>query len=151
MSAASQQNAPTDLPRRPQADRPLQWVRTALIAYWVALAIATHIPPLQPPTELPHSDKVAHVLSYALLASLLGLAWGREPLSARRVWISVGVIASYAAVDELTQPLVGRTADLWDWVADLCGGLLGLSVAWVLTRRGRFAGNPVFDAGVRRR
>jgi VanZ family protein len=38
----------------------------------------------------------------------------------------------YAAADELTQLLVGRTASVGDWLADAAGAALGLAffAAW---------------------
>jgi VanZ family protein len=51
-------------------------------------------------------------------------------------------LAALAAVDEATQPLVGREADRLDWYADLAGLAAGLAVIatglliWRRHRRG---------------
>jgi VanZ family protein len=35
-------------------------------------------------------------------------------------------LAAFGAVDEITQPLFGRTADVLDWAADCAGIAVGL-------------------------
>jgi VanZ family protein len=53
------------------------------------------------------------------------------------------MLAAWGAVDEVTQPLFGRLADMNDWVCDLVGGAIGLAAGlpasrW-LTARLRYA------------
>jgi len=104
--------------------------RLTLAAYWLALAVVTHLPPAEiPKTNV--SDKVAHLGAYFLLGLLLCLAV-RSRSSA--VILVLGIVMLYGAVDELTQTLVGRSCELADWCADVAGGALAV-VLFDLARR----------------
>ncbi|GAG31705.1 unnamed protein product, partial [marine sediment metagenome] len=47
----------------------------------------------------------------------------------RRILVFVGIIViGYGALDELTQPLVGRTRDGYDLLADSLGMLVGMAI-----------------------
>lgn len=48
--------------------------------------------------------------------------------------ILLAVLGAYGALDELTQPLFFRDAEVLDWLADVAGGALGLLIAWRLLR-----------------
>ena len=39
----------------------------------------------------------------------------------------LGIVAAHGILDEVTQPIVGRNADVLDWCADMVGATLGLS------------------------
>lgn len=106
--------------------------------YWLALVAAMHVPMEQRPHEdrLIPIDKVIHVGSYAVLTVLLGFtadAGARSSRSARwrpmktRAIAIFAVCLLYGCLDELTQPLTGRSCDPWDLAADVCGVVLGLS------------------------
>ncbi|MBC8290490.1 MAG: VanZ family protein [Planctomycetes bacterium] len=109
----------------------------AVIAYWLLIFVATHIPN---PEDLPApdvSDKLLHFSAYFVLYGLLslrhrvlGLAWPNSTQQARMLLVTV----TYAAVDELLQklPMVNRNADWLDGVAD-CGGLLtAAAITWLI-------------------
>lgn len=104
----------------------------ALAIYWPVVFVGTHIPRLQqvrrPPRGLP-LDKLAHFAGYAVLAWLLMLVFTRAARPATAITLTVLVIAAYGVVDELTQPLVNRTADIWDYLANLLGCAGGIGVA----------------------
>ena len=114
---------------------PRQWLwkhaaGLALVAYWLFLFGATHWP--QPPdlSDLPGSDKTLHLTAYALLAFLLARTLaGRRPLTLATAAIVLAIVAVYGASDELTQPFVGRSAELSDWVTDTAGAMIGLIAA----------------------
>lgn len=57
------------------------------------------------------------------------------------------IFGVYAALDELTQPLVARDAEVLDWCADMAGTAVGLLVAAWLAQRAAFAAKPVGAAG----
>jgi VanZ family protein len=100
-----------------------------LTCYWALLFAGTHVPRLQPILVMRNSDKVLHAAAYAGLAFLLALAWSRRRTFGMRQMLAVlAILAVYAGFDETTQPLVGRTADWADWVADVSGTLAGLAV-----------------------
>lgn len=101
-------------------------VFVAVTASWL---IGTHVPPSRLPVT-GGGDKTAHFVGYALIAisgtwMLRQRGWSR--LSAARAVILFCL--SLAAIDELTQPLVNRSAEWLDWLADLAGTLVGLSLA----------------------
>jgi VanZ family protein len=126
-----------------------------LVAYWVLVAIITHIPPFVPPVEIEPEpligkDKIAHFFGYAGLAFLLLNVFARggshaatdvagtgspeqSPLRTRGfrlgavpILATVATCAVYGVIDELTQPPFGRTADPKDYVANLIGTAFGI-------------------------
>lgn len=106
----------------------------ALIIYWVVLFAGTHFPSsggeLGP---LLNVDKLVHAGAYFVLATLLlNAARGGGDRLGRATRLSLaGVLLAYGAVDELTQPLAGRTCDFADWVANTVGVALACAVdAW---------------------
>jgi len=99
--------------------------RLLLVGYWTALFIATHVPTL--PTGVERvSDKLLHYLAYCGLMFLLCLDQQiRGKLSLKWTgWLYLAVVV-YAALDELLQIPVGRTADVRDWLADAIGAACG--------------------------
>ena len=67
-----------------------------------------------------------HFGAYAGLAMLLcTLFWARAWKTSRILLLVVPLLLAYGAVDEVLQSFVGRTADVWDWVADTGGRILG--------------------------
>ena len=76
----------------------------------------------------PPLDKVAHAVSFGVLALFFYLATGRALLS-------VLLASLYGVTDEFHQSLVpGRDADLLDWVADTLGAAFAVSAVLLLTR-----------------
>ena len=107
--------------------RLLPW---GLALYTAGLVTGTHLPPeIGPEPLIP--DKVIHFGAYLGLAWLLGLTLASR---GRRVWVAVPLLLVFGAVDELTQIPVGRTADVWDWLADAAGIMVGTTIAWAMTR-----------------
>jgi VanZ family protein len=116
-------------------DRSILW-RLLLAGYWLTLLVATHLPVRVAGLPRNQADKLVHFVAYAILAWLLSTAWqasvGR--LNARHlkfVWLAVVL---YGAVDEITQPLVGRTASVIDWLSDAAGAALGLVIFQLIRR-----------------
>lgn len=112
------------------------WYLRALPAYWLFLFVMTHIPNPDLPGPR-NSDKWAHVGSYAALAFLywrFAEAVRQAPLSPRFVWRAAAVLLAFAALDELTQGMVGRGSDPLDWVAD-AGGVVMVLAALEVRRR----------------
>jgi len=110
----------------------------ALLAYTLVLVVGTHMPhPPQELAELAGSDKRLHFAAYFVLA---GLAAANLALRGWFHWRAILTLAcglaTFAALDEITQPWVGREADLRDWLADQFGmvcGLAAFALAWWLT------------------
>jgi VanZ family protein len=109
-------------------------------------ALSAQVDPLSfLPPEVLLQDKLLHLLEYAALGALLvpGLRLaGFSPGGA--LLLAVALASLYGATDEFHQSFVpGRTADLFDWVADTLGAALGASTATAATlalRRPRGAG-----------
>lgn len=104
-------------------------VMLVLVVYWLTLITAMHIPRVPEPLSFRASDKVVHLLAYAVLGALVGLAWSLRWrfgwLAALGLWV---LLAAHGALDEVTQPIFGRHADVLDWYADMLGAALGLAV-----------------------
>ncbi len=119
---------------RPIKQRLRPWVLCALVVFWGGMFVGTHVP-LPKFDDLPSgSDKFMHFGAYAGLAFLLGL-WRAvtRPMTIRQYAAVFGVTVLYGIVDELLQmiPVLNRTADPWDALADWCGSLLGLCALWL--------------------
>ena len=117
----------------------MSWPRRILwsitVVYWLALFVLTHTPLAKLPGP-PTSDKVAHFLAYLVLSFLAGTTLYLAFPQRRRL-MPVGVLllaAAYGAVDELTQPLVGRFCEWGDWFADCAGAATGAAVLYLLER-----------------
>jgi len=77
-----------------------------------------------------HYDKVIHAFIYAVLGGLCCLAL--PPSVPRRLAVPGAALMAtvYGMTDEFHQLFVaGRSADVYDVVADACGGLLGAGIA----------------------
>ena len=111
--------------RRP-ASRTLLTIACA--GYWVMSAVATHLPPDDmPDTDV--NDKVLHLSGFFVLAGLFWLTLAahrvRRPI---RMLLVLIVLPLYGALDEITQPLTGRTCDFYDWLADTTATLAALAM-----------------------
>ena len=102
-----------------------------LAAYSVALAIGTHTPLAPEETLATYVGQDAAFFWRTLVwAGLAGFRLYIHQDSRRSVWWAwlLG-LALMSGMDELTQPLVGRFADWFDWQADVVGAAVGLSAA----------------------
>jgi len=123
----------------PSTSRQQQVIRllvTLTIAYTVVLVTATHYPKpgdvldLLPATP---SDKALHFIAYGILATLVGSTLiVAERWTARSLATMVVCLAAFAAVDEATQPLFGRYADVLDWGYDCIGMAVGILLVAVI-------------------
>ena len=113
-------------------DRWLRLRRGTLVAIWIVLAILTHIPIPQSAPDIRNIDKVIHLIAYFPLGLLLLTCRVRGCQHWRGCLL---VIAIYGICDELLQIPVGRTASVWDWVADMSGASLGLATTTLLLKR----------------
>jgi VanZ family protein len=112
----------------------------ATAAYTAILLFATHHPkPGDLVGELTHRDKTLHFTAYGLLGLLVAATIAAAArLSPRTVVAAVGGLVAFAAVDELTQPLFGRSTELLDWVFDAAGivaGFAAVLAVWAAVRR----------------
>ena len=112
------------MPRRSSSTR---IVSAALVVYWIALGIGTHLPGGFVGTPLV-SDKVLHFLAYAGLSFLIAMLLPLLGIRDSRVYLAALLVAvGYGAIDELGQiPIPGRNADVVDWLADVAGAVTGV-------------------------
>lgn len=98
---------------------------SVLVIYWMIMFAGTHAPSIAP-RGTSVSDDVLHCVGYAGLAFLLGICLAPHTWKGIvGIWL---LCAAYGAIDELTQPFVGRTRELSDWIADCLGAALGLAL-----------------------
>lgn len=91
-------------------------------AYVIACVVLTHLPPpAVPRVSIPGLDKVIHFLIYFGMGFFIVRTWRFSRLMS----VLLGVLV-FAAIDEITQPPFGRTADIFDWICDAVGAGLGI-------------------------
>ncbi|QDV90949.1 hypothetical protein RAS2_20340 [Phycisphaerae bacterium RAS2] len=113
-------------------------MRTAVFGcLFVGAFVTSHMPPPPVPSRPPINDKVMHFSGFVLLGMVSiwrGLTVGRRyPMKSALAWL-VGLMA-YGAVDEWTQPIMGRSCELYDWVADVFGAIVGIAIILLLHQR----------------
>jgi len=115
--------------------------RPALAAWLVLVFIASSIPlPEGAEVDFPvRPDRILHGLAYAVLAVLAVRALRRPRDRRARAAAAVLGAVAYGALIEGWQPLIGRTAEWGDLVADAVGAVLGglVGVAACLGHRPR--------------
>jgi VanZ family protein len=103
-----------------------------VIAYMVLIFLESSMS--NPPLPSNVSDKSAHMSGYLLMGVLAVRAvHGGLParVTLRGAIIAMLVTIGYGAFDELHQYFVpGRSADVFDLLADTSGGLIGLIGCW---------------------
>ena len=87
---------------------------------------------------------IVHVVIYSLLTWLLLRAL------AGRGWrwavpVTLVLIMAIGAVNELTQPLVGRGCSLLDWLTDLAGAAAAIALWLVTVRLKRVSGRTATE------
>jgi VanZ family protein len=112
------------------------WLTAAAVALAVTLVL-THVPQLELPGQTARwgVDKLIHAGAYGAVMLLTLRAMGRVATWPRMLAMAA-LLAVVGVVDEYTQPLMGRTASVYDWLADVAGLLLGMSI-WRIARRHR--------------
>lgn len=99
--------------------------------------LATHLPVQRVMDQLPANDKHLHFGAYVVLGFALPW-WSRERTKHWRSqwhpWLLYALVLSYAAIDELLQIPVGRTAEWGDWLADAIGAAVGIAIGSFATR-----------------
>ncbi len=107
-----------------------RFARYATVLLLMLLFFATHYPVHGQPLRVASADKFAHCLAYMVLSLSVLVSWdlsiGRlQPHHYFTVWL-VGTL--YGAFDEITQIPVGRHCDAYDWLCDIAGIILGLTL-----------------------
>ncbi|MDC0661034.1 VanZ family protein [Marinobacter sp. SS21] len=119
--------------------KPIGWLTLAFFVFllWIIyLADTGSTALIQLVSQVPHGDKLGHLLLYGLLTLLLNLALELRTVSLGRLRLYFGTVAVtlFALCEELTQAwLPHRTLDAQDLLADA----LGIAVFSLLSRWGR--------------
>jgi VanZ family protein len=106
------------------------------VGWAITISLLSSIPgPSMPKVDVLRYDKVVHALVYAVLGGLCFAAirqtWTLT--KPRVIAVAAGCVLLYGLTDEFHQLFVpGRSADLYDALADGIGGLLGASLAAIL-------------------
>lgn len=111
-----------------------KWLWWAWPGYWVCLFVLTHLPRLGTPRSTPrHFDKLVHAGLFLGLTLIGHYARSRYRSVTRLSVVGWSILyVAYAALDEWLQGFVGRTPDVWDWVADSTGVVI--ATLWILSR-----------------
>ncbi|MFC1783512.1 VanZ family protein, partial [Planctomycetota bacterium] len=112
----------------------LPWI--VLFIYWPLVFTSTHIPRL-PQLRIYGHDVTLHITAYLILTLLYWLArYGRERpgFGSFKVYGVILLMAIYGAVDEITQKLVNRHSDFYDWLSDMGGCVLAIAALYLLRR-----------------
>ena len=109
--------------------------RTASLLFWAAALFALLMALLPHPPEVPGnpSDKVQHMLAFAVLGVLGWLAYPR-----RRILFLIAALSLFGAAIEVLQaiPALHRDSDPLDWLADTVACALVLVVLhWLGARK----------------
>ena len=96
----------------------------ATIIISIAIGLAT-LTPVEKLPQVSGSDKVYHLISFAILTLPIAI------IRKRLTWIMFSVSVTYGGVIELLQPLVNRNCEMADFLADAAGAVLGVLVARV--------------------
>jgi VanZ family protein len=105
--------------------------RLAVLALTVLLALVIGIltlVPLNVPQAMPGNDKHHHLIAFA------ALALPTAALAPRLLWGLLPALALYGVLIEVLQPLVGRSGDLRDALADGLGLIVGSAFGLLLYR-----------------
>lgn len=124
---------------------PMIWW-TACLVYLGAMFLGTHIPLKMEQLTAHNKDKLLHLAAYGGLGLLVSWRVSRLPRWLRQFWLAWGAILLWACVDEITQPLVGRTLDVYDWIADAIGSAFGLVLGVCLFGASPSAVEPIPSA-----
>lgn len=118
------------------------WLTAACFwSYLVLLTVATHVPHVNPAyfatvgkVSPLQADKTLHLAAYGMLGVLAGVAFAKGLTGAAVIRLFVA-LACWGFIDESTQPLFGRSADVWDWCFDVTGLAIGLACVVAVHRR----------------
>lgn len=108
--------------------------RLLRLAFWAAAVFATVMALLPAPPGLPVevSDKLLHIVAFFTLGVLAALAYPRVSL----IRIGLALSALGAAIEILQLiPMLNRTGDVVDWLADVLAIVAALMLAAVWRNR----------------
>jgi VanZ family protein len=108
-------------------------INLPLLVHWLTIFTLTSLPSESLPS-VSLGDKIEHLIAYLVLGFFLYfniLFQNNWSLLKRNIFLSAFLIALlYGAFDELHQLLIpGRSAEFIDWIADVTGAIIGVTLA----------------------
>lgn len=98
-----------------------------VIFYLSGRPLPEDVPLFKPLLDLPHGDKLLHIVEYLVFGILAFKAFA--PSGRRGILKVLFISLGYAALDETRQAFVSfRDFCILDWVADSLGVFIGLSI-----------------------
>ncbi len=83
---------------------------------------------------IPYFDKIVHLALYAILG--ISFFWNKQPYERLKMTLFVLLYASLLGLSiEFIQPLVNRSCEMTDFVADLLGTVLGIVVSVIFLNK----------------
>jgi len=113
---------------------PMMWRDGLLLLMYCAFIffLSSQSTLIATPLEFPNKDKVMHASAYAILGLFAWLAF-RHHIEQYQ-WLAVACVvfaSAYGVSDEFHQSFViGRDADVWDWLADSVGASLMVTILY---------------------
>ena len=102
-----------------------------IIGLLIAYFSVVKEPVIRLPEDVAFADKWGHVLAYFLMGSMLALDLWRGDVKGMHLWvIGLAVPIVYGGLLEIIQGAFcyPRTASWWDWLADIIGTIVGVSI-----------------------
>ena len=102
------------------------------VLFSMVLLTATHLPRIPTVARGPGVDKWLHFSAYGCQTILaMGVLYCTDRLVLINVAFLIVLLTTFGAVDELTQPMFHRQAELFDWLADCAGVIFGMCSVWL--------------------
>ena len=119
---------------------PFIYFHLPMILYACAIIIVSSIPDLQTPEiKFIAVDKLAHFFEYAVFAFLTFRSFAnfRSSRNLNRAYVlSLIFLMVFAGLDEFHQKFIpGRFSDIGDWLVDVFGSVLVVTLFWLRRRR----------------
>lgn len=122
-----------------------------LVIHWISIFVLTSLPS----KSLPHfafDDKVKHFIAYLVLSVLLTLSLRAQSrfkrLKTGFIKYAFVITVLYSTFDEIHQIFIpGRDAEIWDWVANLFGIILGIFVIRLIADKNEPLGSVDLGTG----
>ena len=108
------------------------------VIFSMVLLTATHLPHIPTVARGPGVDKWLHFSAYGCQTILaMGVLYCTDRLVLKNVAFLIVLLTTFGAVDELTQPMFHRQAELFDWLADCAGVIFGMCSVWLFASPAR--------------
>ncbi|MCZ7601424.1 MAG: VanZ family protein [Melioribacteraceae bacterium] len=110
-----------------------------LTVHWISIFILTSLPDKDLPS-VNFDDKIKHFIAYFVLSFFLSLALNVQNKFKRMkesyIKFALLITLIYSTFDEIHQVFIpGRSAEFWDWLANMFGILLGVFLVKSLVER----------------